>query len=85
MSKKREVSSPSRIRVGVEMVMAVISVILFAVTLVVPRWIETFTGLDPDNGSGGMELALPVAFAAAGLVFGHVARRDLRRRRRALA
>lgn len=72
---------PSLLRLSAETILAGISVVLFTLTLLAPEWIEEITGLEPDNGSGALEVALPVAFAAAAVVFGWLARRDLNRRR----
>jgi hypothetical protein len=51
---------------------------LFAVLAAVwPAWIEAF-GVDPDQGSGSLEWAIPIVLAAVALVLGLVARRHWR-------
>ncbi|MDQ1700170.1 MAG: hypothetical protein QOG34_2033 [Frankiaceae bacterium] len=36
--------------------------VLFALTLVLPDWLEAFTGLDPDRDSGWVETAITLGF-----------------------
>jgi hypothetical protein len=56
--------------------------ILLLLTLIWPDWIELAFGVDPDQHSGGLEIALVLVCAAATLLFGTLARRDWRRARR---
>lgn len=52
----------------VESVLAALAAALGALTLFVPDWIEVVTGLDPDAGSGAVEILIAVAlFAVAGV------------------
>jgi len=51
----------------VEVVLAVLAAALGVLTVVVPAWIEVLTGLDPDAGSGALEVLIAVGlFAVAG-------------------
>ena len=68
-----------RRRLRIEVVLAVISAILCALTLVMPEWIEELTGLEPDAGSGALEWIIAGVFLVAAVVSGGVARRDYRR------
>jgi hypothetical protein len=42
-------------RFWLETGMAIVTGILFVITLVQRDWIETIFGIDPDNGSGALE------------------------------
>ena len=48
----------------VEAVLAVLAAALGVLTVVVPTWIEVVTGLDPDAGSGALEVLIAVGFFA---------------------
>ena len=67
-----------RRRSRVAAALASLSAALFALTVALPEWIETATGLDPDAGSGALEAAISGTFLvlAAGFAF---SRRDQRR------
>ena len=67
-----------RRRLRIEMVLAVFSAILCALTVVFPEWIE-LTGLEPDAGSGALEWIIAGLFLVAAVVSAEVARRDHRR------
>jgi hypothetical protein len=68
-----------RLRLRIEQVLAGISAALCLLSLVYPEWIEAFTGLEPDAGSGEAEWLVAVAFLAVAVVSGLLARRDHRR------
>lgn len=52
----------------VEAILAVLAAALGVLTVVVPAWIEVLTGLDPDAGSGALEVLIAVGlFAVAGI------------------
>ena len=68
-----------RRRLRMEVLLAVISAILCALTLVFPEWIEELTGLEPDAGSGALEWITAGLFLAAAVVSAVAARRDHRR------
>lgn len=44
--------------------------LLAAVTIMFPRWIETVLGVDPDQGSGLLEVLILVVCAAVVLLAG---------------
>ena len=54
-----EATAPAR-RWRVEAVLAVLAAALGVLTVVVPAWIEVLTGLDPDAGSGTLEVLIAV-------------------------
>jgi hypothetical protein len=53
--------------------------LLLVLTLVWPEWIEMIFHVDPDDGSGALEVAIVVACSAATLLLGALARRELPR------
>jgi ABC-type thiamin/hydroxymethylpyrimidine transport system permease subunit len=68
-----------RVRLRIEVVLAVISAALCGLTLVFPVWIEELTGLEPDAGSGALEWIIAGVFLVAAVVSAVLARRDYRR------
>ena len=46
-----------------------------ALTLLVPSWIEELTGLDPDAGSGAVEVTVVLVLAGVALLAGRSAYR----------
>lgn len=48
---------------------------LFVLTLFTREWFEALTGLDPDRGSGSLEIALAVALLAVCAISAFAARR----------
>jgi hypothetical protein len=68
-----------RTRVRIEVALACLSAVLFAVTLAYPEWIEALTGLDPDAGSGALELLVSAALLAVAVGLALLARRDRRK------
>ena len=51
-----------------ETVLAVLAAALGVLTVAVPAWIEVLTGLDPDAGSGALEVLIAVGlFGSAGI------------------
>jgi len=66
-------------RFWVEAVTGVIGIVLLALTLVSPQWIEIVFGVDPDEGSGALELAISVAFLAIAVTSALLARSELKR------
>lgn len=63
-------------RLRVEIVISLLSVILLALTAVVPDWFEALTGVEPDAGSGSFELILSATLVVVVVGFGLQARRD---------
>jgi hypothetical protein len=68
-----------RVRLRIEVVLAVISAALCVLTLVFPVWIEELTGLEPDAGSGALEWVIAGVFLVAAVVSAVLGRRDYRR------
>lgn len=68
-----------RRRLRVEVVLALVSAVLCALTLVSPEWIEELTGLEPDAGSGALEWIVAGVLLVAAVVSAALARRDYRR------
>lgn len=69
-----------RRRLRLEIVLAALSAMLCALTLVVPEWIEELTGgWEPDSGSGALEWIIAGGFLVAAVVSAVLARRDYRR------
>jgi hypothetical protein len=64
----------------VKLVLAATSAFLALLTLVVPDWIEAVLHIDPDGGNGSMEWLVVLILAAAAVVFGAMARAELRAR-----
>lgn len=68
-------------RLAIQLGLAVLSALLFLVTLVWHDWIEIVFGVEPDQGSGALEVIIVAAMAVAALVFGLLARAEWRRAR----
>lgn len=66
-------------RLAIQLALFVISALLFLVTLVWHDWIELVFGVEPDQGSGGLEWALVAVPAVAAVVFGLRAGAEWRR------
>ena len=65
-------------RARLESVLAALFAVGAVATLIWPTWIESLTGLEPDNGSGQSEWWLVVLLGVAAVVAGVLARRDFR-------
>jgi hypothetical protein len=63
----------------VELVLATLSAVMFAVTLAWPDWIEEVFGIDPDRGNGSLEWAIVVALGLVAVSLGAAARKTHRR------
>ena len=61
-----------------EAITAVVGMTLFVVTLFTREWFELLTGLDPDGGSGSLELGLALALLAISAASALAARRHYR-------
>lgn len=70
---------PVRTRFWVEVGCGAPGLVLFAVTLVSREWIEFLFGVDPDGGSGALELAIALGLLAAAAAAGLLAVREWRR------
>ncbi len=71
---------PARVRFFLETVAAVFGMLLAAITLVWPDWIERVFGVDPDGGSGLDEWLIVAASLSVALVSALLARREWRAR-----
>jgi hypothetical protein len=67
-----------RAMLRVEVIVALCATFMAVVTAVVPDWIETVFGVDPDAHSGVLEWGLTIAFAAVALGGWLAARRTWR-------
>lgn len=68
-----------RIRIGIEIALAVLTAGLAVLTLISREWIELIFGVDPDNGSGALEWAIIVALVVVSVALALIARWDRRR------
>ena len=57
------------------MTLASLSAALLALTLAFPAWLEAATGLEPDAGSGALELLVAAALLVGATVSALLARR----------
>jgi hypothetical protein len=60
--------------------LAVTSAFLALLTIVVPDWIEEVFQIDPDGGNGSLEWLIVIVFIVATVLFGMMARAELRAR-----
>jgi hypothetical protein len=68
-----------RARFWIELALAALSACLFVATVVMPDWIEVVFGIDPDRGSGALEVLISVVSLTATISFGVLARLEHRR------
>jgi hypothetical protein len=54
-----------RLRFWIEAGLAVLTAVMFVVTLFSPEWIEEVFGVEPDAGSGALEWAIVIALGLA--------------------
>jgi hypothetical protein len=66
---------PSKIRVGLETAIALLSGLLGVVTIFWHDWIEALTGWDPDQQNGSAEWLIVAALLVVAVAMGTVARR----------
>ena len=69
-------SGQMRTRFWIETLCAVLGGGLFVLTLFTRDWIEIAFGVDPDRGSGALEIGLSVALLAVAVVSATLARRE---------
>ena len=63
-----------RVRLRVEVALAALSACFFVATLVLPDWIEVVFGIDPDRGSGALEVLVSVVSLTVSLGLAVLAR-----------
>ena len=73
-------SRRSRRRFWVEAGLAALSGFLFALTLVLPDWIEAVFGVDPDQHSGSLEWVITAVLGVTTVAAVVLARREWERR-----
>jgi undecaprenyl pyrophosphate phosphatase UppP len=69
---------PSKIRVGLETAVALLSGLLGVVTIFWHDWIEALTGWDPDQHNGAAEWLIVVGLLVVAVAMGIVVRRHWR-------
>jgi hypothetical protein len=69
-------TSRRRLRMRIEVVLAIVFAILTVATIVDPQWIEQLFAFEPDKGSGDAEWLVSLAFGMASLVASVFAGRD---------
>lgn len=67
-----------RRRFWVQTVCALVGTALFVLTLFSREWIEVAFGVDPDGGSGALELAISVGLLVAAVASAALARQEWR-------
>jgi hypothetical protein len=70
---------PVRMRFWVETICGIAGTALFLLTLVTREWIELIFGVDPDGGSGALELGIALVLLAIAAGSGLLAVREWRR------
>ncbi len=71
----------SRLRFGIDLVVAVVATMLGVVTLISREWIEIVFRFDPDHGSGVLEWATALGLFAVATAAALAAHLDWRRPR----
>jgi hypothetical protein len=74
-----------RLRFWLETGLAIVTLVLFVVTLVNREWIEAVFGVDPDNRSGSLEWLIVVALLVVTIALFTLARFEWRRARIAIS
>jgi hypothetical protein len=62
----------------VEAALAIVTLVAAVVTIIAPDWIEVVFKIDPDEGSGALEVAIVVALAVVTAVAALAARVEWR-------
>jgi hypothetical protein len=66
-------------RFWLEAALASVTACLMLLTLIVPDWLEEIFGLDPDGGTGTVEIGIVVALVIATALLTVAAHRERRR------
>ena len=64
----KEVKLHSAAKLSLWLMIAVVSAALAVVTAVIPHWLESVFGLDPDGGNGSSEWLIVAAAAAVSVL-----------------
>lgn len=70
---------PVRTRFWLELACGLLGAVLFVVTLISHEWIELIFGVDPDNSSGALELAVAFGLLAVSVGSALMAVREWRK------
>lgn len=71
-------TSRRRLRMRIEVVLAIVFAVLTIATIVDPQWIEQLFQYEPDKGSGDAEWLVSVAFGMATVLASALAGRNWR-------
>ena len=71
-------TSRRRLRMRIEVVLAVVFAILTIATILNPQWIEQLLEFEPDQGSGDAEWLVSVSFGMASVLASVLAGHDWR-------
>ena len=74
-----------RKRFWFEIVVGGLGIVLLVVTLISREWIEIVFGVDPDHGSGALEVAISLGLLCVAALSFYLARREFVRPRVAFA
>jgi apolipoprotein N-acyltransferase len=74
-----------RLRFWIETVMAIVTGILFGITLIQKNWIELAFGVDPDNNNGALEWLIVGALLVMTITLIILASYEWRRARAAIS
>ena len=74
-----------RLRFWLETGLAIVTGILFVITLIQRNWIEVAFGVDPDNGNGTLEWLIVAALLIATIALFTLASYEWRKARTTLA
>jgi hypothetical protein len=69
-------NSRRRLRMRIEVVLAILFALLAVMTIMDPQWIEQLFEFDPDSGSGETEWGITAVFGVASLLATLLAGRD---------
>lgn len=69
-------TSRRRLRMRIEVVLAIVFALLAISTMINPQWIERFFDFAPDRGSGDAEWGITVAFGVASILASLLAGRE---------
>ena len=83
--EERRTGGIMRKRFWFEIVVGGLGIVLLVVTLISREWIEVVFGVDPDGGSGALEVAISFGLLSVATVSFVLARREFVRPRASLA